>query len=90
VNKTNLQRQFGRMLRRRREVAGLTQETLADEAGVHRTYLSLLERGMRMPTIEVVRRLAKGLNTTMTALITELEAMDEPAPKGRPGRKGGD
>jgi predicted transcriptional regulator len=29
---------------RRREVAGLTQKTLADEAGVHRTYFSLLER----------------------------------------------
>jgi transcriptional regulator with XRE-family HTH domain len=76
VNKANLQRQFGKLIKRRREAAGLTQEVLADAAGVHRTYISLLERGMRAPTIEVVRLLAKALRTTMTSIIAELEGVD--------------
>jgi transcriptional regulator with XRE-family HTH domain len=76
VSKANLQREFGRLVKRRREAAELTQEALADAAGVHRTYVSLLERGQRAPTIEVVRLLAKALNTTMTALIAELEGVN--------------
>jgi transcriptional regulator with XRE-family HTH domain len=84
----NLERQFGRLIRRKRAAAGLTQEVLADEAGLHRTYISLLERGLRVPTIEVVRRLAKALNTSMTALIAELEgAVEHATPEERHGRK---
>jgi transcriptional regulator with XRE-family HTH domain len=76
VNKATLQRAFGNLIRRRREVATLTQEALAGAAGIHRTYISLLERGARAPTIEVVRRLAKALKTSMTSLIAELEGVD--------------
>lgn len=68
-----LQQRFGNVVRRRREAADLSQEALADEAGLHRTYISLLERGLRMPSIEVVRKLAAALNTTMASLIEELE-----------------
>lgn len=69
----NLQQIFGEMVRRRRNAAGLSQEALAAKAGLHRTYIGLLERGLRVPSIEVVRRLAEALDTTMTALIAELE-----------------
>ena len=68
-----LQQKFGQVMRRRRETAGLSQERLADLAGLHRTYISLLERGKRMPSIEVVRVVAAALKTTMTSLIGELE-----------------
>lgn len=57
----------------------MTQEGLADAAGLHRTYISLLERGLRTPSIEVVRRLAAALETTMTSLIEELEGTDRRA-----------
>lgn len=43
----------------RREL-GLSQEVLADEAGIHRTYVSDVERGARNPTITVVEKLAQG------------------------------
>jgi transcriptional regulator with XRE-family HTH domain len=69
-----LQQQFGRVIRRRREAAGLSQEALADAARLHRTYISLLERGRRMPSIEVVKKLATALGTTMASLMEELEA----------------
>jgi len=70
---TTLAQQFGLVVRRRREKVGLSQEALADEAGLHRTYISLLERGLRTPSILVVQKLAKAMSTTMTSLIRQLE-----------------
>jgi transcriptional regulator with XRE-family HTH domain len=75
---TPLQQQFGTLVRRRREAAGVSQEALAAKAGLHRTYISLLERGQRMPSIEVVRKLAAALDTTMASLMAELEAPARP------------
>lgn len=75
MNKASLQRKFGALVRAKRDAANLTQEELADKAGIHRTYLSLLERGKRTPTIEVIRLLAKALKTTMTAIVAELEGL---------------
>lgn len=68
-----LEKQFGIVMRRRREARGISQEALAEEAGLHRTYISMLERGLRMPSIGVVQTLARALKTTMTSLIAELE-----------------
>lgn len=68
-----LQRRFGIVLRRRREAAGLSQEALAAEAGLHRNYVGLLERGQRMPSILIVQQLAKALGTTMADLLGEVE-----------------
>lgn len=68
-----LQRRFGIVLRRRREAAGLSQEALAADAGLHRNYVGLLERGQRMPSILIVQQLANALGTTMADLIGEVE-----------------
>jgi transcriptional regulator with XRE-family HTH domain len=68
-----LAQQFGTVLRRRREAAGLSQESLAERANLHRTYISLLERGRRMPSILVVQQLAVALKTTMAAILGEVE-----------------
>ena len=48
---------------------GRSQERFADEAGIHRTYVSDLERGARNPTINVVERLAKPLGVSAGALL---------------------
>jgi transcriptional regulator with XRE-family HTH domain len=56
-------------LRRARQQKGWTQEQLAFEADIHRTYISDLERGSRNPTITVVDRLAKALETSPGALL---------------------
>lgn len=77
VNKSTLQKKFGEIIRERRKAAGLTQEDLADRAGIHQTYLSILECGKRSPTIEVLRLLAKGLATTMTDIVSELEGLSK-------------
>ena len=49
---------FGTVLRTARDAAGLSQEQLAEAADVDRTYLSLLERGLRQPTLHMLLRLA--------------------------------
>lgn len=52
-----------------RAVAQITQEELAESAGVHRTYVSQLERGLKSPTLEVVFHIAKALNTEPDQLV---------------------
>ena len=64
---------FGRVLRRLRKNAGLSQEQLAFEAGVRRTYISLIELGQNQPTISVVFRLAAALQRLPSDLIKETE-----------------
>ncbi|HEY0517259.1 MAG TPA: helix-turn-helix transcriptional regulator [Solirubrobacteraceae bacterium] len=50
----DLRKHFGENLRREREAAGLTQEELAHRARLHRTTISLHERGKRMPGLDTI------------------------------------
>jgi transcriptional regulator with XRE-family HTH domain len=50
---------LGKNIRRLREEQGWSQEDYADRAGIHRTFVSDIERGRRNPTITVVEKLAK-------------------------------
>jgi transcriptional regulator with XRE-family HTH domain len=56
-----LERSYGRNLRRIRKERGFSQETLAFRAEVHRTEVSLLERGRRDPGVNMTLRLAGAL-----------------------------
>lgn len=47
----------------------LSQEELADRAGLHRTYVSGVERGVRNPTLTVIDRLARALGVTVAVLV---------------------
>lgn len=72
----SIQLRFGEVLRRRREAAGLSQEALAADAGLHRNYVGLLERGKRVPSILVVEKLASALGTSMSSLFRAVEKLD--------------
>jgi transcriptional regulator with XRE-family HTH domain len=61
----------GRNVRRLREAAGLSQEKLALEAELDRTYVSGVERGVRNPTVTVVARIAKALKTEPDKLLVK-------------------
>ncbi|MGO9056095.1 MAG: helix-turn-helix domain-containing protein [Candidatus Binataceae bacterium] len=61
------------MIRQHRIRKGLSQEALAESAGIHHTYVSLLERGKCRPTVDVAARLAGALGKKLSALIAEAE-----------------
>lgn len=64
---------FGQVLREHRERAQLSQESLAYESDIHRTYVSLIERGIRHPTLDVVFRLAEALEVSPSVLVAATE-----------------
>lgn len=68
-----VEKQFGIVLRKYREMIGISQEDLALRCDLDRTYISLLERGKRNPTIKVVFSIAAGLNVKPSQLIKEIE-----------------
>lgn len=63
---------FGRAVRERRTSLGLSQEELADRAGLHRTYVGSIERGERNPSLLNIARLAKALRVRPSELMPEL------------------
>jgi transcriptional regulator with XRE-family HTH domain len=81
VDTATLQRRFGLIVRDRRLKRGISQEALADLAGLHRTYISLLERGLRNPSLYVIARIAAALETTMVDLVAELPGGDSVGPQ---------
>ncbi|MDP3460071.1 MAG: helix-turn-helix transcriptional regulator [Hyphomonas sp.] len=56
-------------LRKYRKERGLSQEELADEAGLHRTYISGVERGVRNPSVLVLEKIARPLNIPVWKLL---------------------
>lgn len=64
---------LGAEIRKCREAKELTQEQLAEAAGLHRTYVSLLERDKKSPTIAVLIRLASALGVRASSLLDRIE-----------------
>jgi transcriptional regulator with XRE-family HTH domain len=61
---------FGRNVRRERRLRDISQEDLADRSGIHRTYLSALERtGSVNPTLRVMENIANALEVTIAQLL---------------------
>lgn len=62
---------FGNTLKRIRVKRGLSQEKLAELAGLHRTYVSTVERGLRNVSLLNIEKLARALNVPMSKLMPE-------------------
>ena len=62
---------FALNLRKTRERLGLSQEALADAAGLHRTYVGSVERGERNISIDNIERLAAALGVSPASLLAE-------------------
>jgi len=73
VGKPQFSDAFAAVLRRHRETAGLSQEALAERAGVHPTYVGLVERCRRNPSLNVAQSFAIALGVSLSKLVQEVE-----------------
>jgi len=72
---------FGLALRRIRLERGLSQQLLADRSGYHRTYIGLLERGQKSPSLRAIFNIATTLQVKPSEILEEVERV-----VGRSGR----
>jgi transcriptional regulator with XRE-family HTH domain len=63
---------FGRAIRRAREEQQINQEEAAERCGLHRTYYSGVERGVRNVSLVNIERISKGLRLSMSQLFSRL------------------
>lgn len=78
----------GAILRRLREDAGLSQEELADRADIHRTYVGMVERGEKNPTLESLWVILHALGVSWAEFGRELDA--SPILRKRPKTRSSD
>ena len=69
----SIQRLLGINIRRVREAMGWSQDKLSEESGLHRTYISGIERGVRNPTIAIVQQVALALGIPVADLFKDQE-----------------
>jgi transcriptional regulator with XRE-family HTH domain len=67
----DVRRRVGLNVKKFRGERGLSQEELAFECGLHRTYVSGVERGVRNPTVVVLEKIAKALKVASSLLLEE-------------------
>jgi transcriptional regulator with XRE-family HTH domain len=65
--------QFGQLVRAKREERDMSQEDLADAAELHRTHVSLIERGQRTVRIDTVAALARALRVQPGELMPKIK-----------------
>jgi transcriptional regulator with XRE-family HTH domain len=64
---------FGKALRRLRKDRKLSQEELADLSGLDRSYISILERNLKLPSLNTILALASGLGIKASEFMMEME-----------------
>ena len=69
----DIRERFGYAVKVRRDELGLTQEEFADRAGIHRTYLSDIERGTRNVSLINIERIATALSLPLSELFRLVE-----------------
>ncbi len=65
---------FGEVIRGLRRERGLSQEELGFESDLHRTYISLLERGKRIPGLKTIFQLAMALKIPPSEIVRRVES----------------
>ena len=65
---TKILEKFGKTLRRKRREANYSQEEFAEKLGIHRTYMSFLERGQRNPSLIMLFKISRVLKIKLSEL----------------------
>lgn len=69
---SDILKKFGEKLRNERLKIKLSQEALADEVGLHRTYIGMIERGQKNVTLKNLKKISKALNVDLEKLMKDL------------------
>jgi transcriptional regulator with XRE-family HTH domain len=69
----DIRKRFGLAVRKRRGELGISQEELADRAGIHRTYIGDIERGERNLALVNIEKIAKALEISISTLFKEYD-----------------
>ena len=64
---------LGGGVRKHRKSAGLTQEKLAERVGINPVYMGQIERGFRVPTVDVLLRIARALKVELADLVRDIK-----------------
>jgi transcriptional regulator with XRE-family HTH domain len=64
---------LGKRLRELRTKQGFSQEAFADHCGLHRTAMSLIERGKRVPSLRTLLTLSQGFGITLSELLEDVD-----------------
>ena len=81
-----IQAAFGKVLRSYRRQRSLSQEKLAELAGLDRTYISQIERGLKSPSMRALMALAQALHVKAYVLVREVENEFEGPPTEMKGQ----
>jgi transcriptional regulator with XRE-family HTH domain len=73
-NRANIAIIFGEVLQELRTTRGLSQEEFGFECELHRTYISLLERGKRIPSLTTIIQLAGALSVPPSEIVRRVES----------------
>lgn len=65
----------GQRIKRYRNARGFSQEELSERSGLHRTYISQLEKGERNATLLSLRSICKGLELPLSTILSELDIL---------------
>ena len=84
MGKTDVKKQFGAAVRFHRDLLGISQEELAGRAGLHRTYISDVERGARNVSLESICRLTNALQVPLSVLFSRLGELSPDCPSYGP------
>ena len=63
---------MGGGIRKHRKMAGLTQEKLAEKVDINPVYMGQIERGFRVPTVDVLLRIARALGVRLRDLVADV------------------
>ena len=77
-----LQKFLGNRIRELRREKGFSQESFADHCGLHRTYMGAIERGEHNLTIQTALTIARGLDITVSQLLSEIDRYADKAQEG--------
>ena len=68
---------FSRVVKKHREKKGISRAALAKKAGLHQTYIGLLEREQRSPNLDTAKAIAAALDFSLANMIAESERIQK-------------